>query len=1097
MNIRSFLSLLPLLALTAAGPTAAQGPAETHPDLLSMVGLTFGDGPRYSYVKWEPTDAASAGDLTYAVYRKSGPANGVAPYARISITRPQTDTRLLDALVPRAVAAGQDLAALDATLTGLFQAYVPDPAVSTSEKLAGVVLGARNNPEQQETLAFLARCQPLAAMALGLAVIDPLPAAGVFTYELREYDPAAGDDIRVLGRVTVDTAANLVLPAPGAPVEVVLPDARTAEGHLAVHLRWATPDALRLRSPMQSGFKVYRVAKAYAEDQARKWQNTPPTPETLVAAPAPEVVAVNQVPVFPDELLDAAQAADPADRETHFVTDDNRRFDEGAQPLGNGEEYYYFVTALDVLCKVRSVSPGTLVTVCDRQAPDPPGGVRVTNEVAFAGGERIQRLAVRWPTHDDDDSGISEYHVYRWNSIEEIQQFRADPSPRRIATVPHVGMQEDYLYIDDDAGAPRHPPVGANPDLSGTLFFYTVRAVDGSACGGNLSAHSAPARGILRESEGPSAPTGDTLITCYDPDLQFVSANSNPDPDAPINEWAFQLACGEVAEELFEWAEFRVIDSTASPDPVFLGRVLFAGEGAESQIARLMVQRENWPNRFECRVRTLGGVTSAWVPGTLAKPSKTNGTRFTFAWGATVAEVVEPAGGATGTTHCGLKPGSGDRNPTCVAVSPSPGSRELRIYRRVADGPLTLVYVEELEDDSTPVVWKDEAIPVGLAEGCYFAQVLDENGLPSPMTPMGPCIRWVTDSQLPVPFLLPPEAIDTGGPGMRLRWSCAPYGVERFEIWISPGEGGPLTSWPGSGLSNNLVTSGPLVHPQVPNRDFGVYQTALVAGLSATEEGTLFSFDLPVQSGVPYDIVVRAVGPGDFASGRAAGGFSNFGEFRWNQQEADGLPTVPWPARDMPPRAPATGFNERIEAVFLDTAVSGLPPWQGVGIRIGEYEYRGNDPTLVKGVFQGPTSTLPAYYLPGSIDIEGALFRRPTQGGGPPGVLWPLMLYRAQVPNTTQPGVSADTVQVSPLMEAVAFETGIITGDGSAATVVHDPFIAVQPKTAPPAEGNNYDVFLLDRQPLIRGASYLYLLVRFGPDKEIVEVLATNLVTIP
>lgn len=1099
MKIRSLIISLLLLPLAAVSPASAQGAAETNPDLLSMVGLTFGDGPHSTYVKWEPTDARSAQNLVYAVYRSNGPVGAALPFSRVAITRLQTDARTISALQPRAVAAGQDLAALDTSLTALFQAYIPDPGVSTAEKLAAVIHGSRDNPEQQNSLAFLARCQPLAAMSLGLAVIDPLPAAGEYTYELREYDAAAQQDIRVLGRVTVDTAANLVLPAPGAPVEVTLPDARSQEGHLAVHLRWATPDGLRLRSPMQAGFNVYRARKDYAEDPAREWQSATPTPDALALAIAQgtgDVVAVNRVPVFPDELLNGAQAADAADRETYFVTDDNHRFEEGVNPLNNGEQFYYFVTALDILCNDRSVSPGTLATVCDRQAPIPPGGVHITNEVAFTGADRIQRLGVRWPAHTDADSGISEYLVYRWSSIEEIQQFRSDPSPRLIATVPHVEIQETYLYLDDGAGAPQHPPAGADPDLSGTLFYYTVRAVDASACGGNVSANSPPARGILRESEGPEAPAGDTLITCYDPDLQFVSASATPDPDAPQNNWAFRLVCGAVAKDTFEWAEFRFLGSVSAPVPEFLGRVYFAGDGIESQLASLRAQREVWPHQFQCRVKTRGGVASPWVQGILAKPPKTNGDRYTIVWAATVVEVVAPAGGNIGTAHCGLKPGSGDRNPTCVTVTPTPGSRELRIYRQVEDGPLTLVHVEALADDSTPVVWKDEAIPAGFAEGSYFAQALDENGLASPMTPVGPYIQWVSDSQMPVPFLLQPEAITDGGPRMRLQWTCAPYGIERFEIWISREGRTPVPSWPTSGLSDNLVPAGLIVNPLLPNNNFGIYQTGLVGGLPATEEGTLFSFDLPVSVGEPYDIVVRAVGPGSLDSGRAAGGFSNFEKFRWNKQEADKLPTVPWPARELPPSVAATTFDNNIEALYLNTLASGPPPWKGVGIRIGAYEYRGGDPDLVKAGAHGPTSTMPAYYLPQATKVEDALFRRPTQDGGPPDVLWPLVLFRVQLPSTTRPLVSADTVQVSPFMEAVAHETGFTLG-GLPANIIHDPFVAARPMPSSPAEGNNYEVFLLDRHPLIRGASYQYLLVRFGPDNEIEEVLGTNTVTIP
>ena len=67
--------------------------------------------------------------------------------------------------------------------------------------------------------------------------------------------------------------------------------------------------------------------------------------------------------------------------------------------------------------------------------------------------------------------------------------------------------------------------------------------------------------------------------------------------------------------------------------------------------------------------------------------------------------------------------------------------------------------------------------------------------------------------------------------------------------------------------------------------------------------------------------------------------------------------------------------------------------------------------------------------------------------------------------------------------------------------VVTDPFIAVlhQSDTDLPrtSSGYDHDILLLDRQPVIRGARYKYLLVRFGPGKEIERVIVTNTVDVP
>jgi hypothetical protein len=360
------------------------------------------------------------------------------------------------------------------------------------------------------------------------------------------------------------------------------------------------------------------------------------------------------------------------------------------------------------------------------------------------------------------------------------------------------------------------------------------------------------------------------------------------------------------------------------------------------------------------------------------------------------------------------------------------------------------------------------------------------------MTPLGPCVEVTGDSELPRPALLRPEPVLGPGnqPRMRLQWSCAPYGVERFEIWIARNAGRPVQAFAGSGLSEQVSVDGPLVLTGAGNRDFGVYQTALAAGLDATEQGTLFSAELPVASNETYFIAVRAVGPGEF-NGRAAGEFSNLERFTYIAAEANPQINVPWIPRDLPTATPATDFHPDIEARYLTSLASGVPAWRGVGIRIGELEYR-DEPKVGNA---GPTSAMPAYSLPGHFDPEEYLLERLVSGDAPASRLWPLVLYRIQVPSTARPLISYDTAQVSPLMESIAHEHTNISGINT--TVIHDPFVAVVIKPLPPAQGNNYDVLLLDRNPIIKGASYAYLLVRFGPDHEIADVLLTNTVTIP
>ncbi len=1090
---RFLLSHAALLFLALGGAVRGQSDEDFFPELglLTTVGTTAaaGDG-HLAYLLWQTGDAGLLMNKVVAVYRKTGAGS----FVRVAVTKPQTDPRIIGSLQARAVALGDSMDRLERGLTVMFKEVIPAETLTLPAKISAIIQGTQNRADLREMLGFLARSHPLVSMSLGQAVADKLPSAGVFTYEIREHDAISHQDIRVLGRVTVDTAAGATLPAPGAPVEVVPAGAKIREGHLAAHLRWATPPELRERSSMHSGFNVYRVPQAVAEHASRQWHLAPPAAATLREASAEVAMKVNNSLITPERVLDDTLALDENDHDTYFVTDDNRRYRDGTAFL-DGAAFYYFVTAADILGRDGLVSKGRLITLHDRLAPLPPRDLRVTNEVVYAAGKRTQHLRLHWPPATDPDSSISAYHVYRWNSIEEMAQFRANPAARRIATVPHNPATSEYVVNDSGSGSPRHPPASGQPDVSGTLFFYTVRAVDSSSAGGNMSLHSAPARGILRDSEGPAAPTGEVMIRCHDPLVTYESIKSDPVPGLAPNMYHLQLICGTVAQRTYEWAEFRFGDGQAGATTP-LGRVQFGRDGLESQTADLFASVPTWPSSIWCRAATREGKVSPWVRAAVTTPPKTSDVHFNVLFAAALTSHDAVAGGPCGTTHISRIPGSRVRRPVIIGATPTAGAAELRVYRRVDDGPLTLMSVQELADGATPVVVQDDAVPAGSAQVCYYLQLVDVDGHPSPMVPAGPCVRTINDEELPVPRLLrpEPEAGPAGAPRMRLRWACAPHGVERFELWIARRNAAPQGGFPGSGLTNDLATEHPLRLPRRASLDFGVYQTVLASQAQTEDNGAVFTALLPVTASDRYVIGIRAVGPGTFAGGRAAGDHSNFGDFQWNPAEAGGGINVPWSARPLPPTRAAAAFNPNIQAVFLHNLGSGTGPWKGVGIRVGEYEYRGSNASVLKAGNPGVTSTMPAYYLAGQRDPKLLLYRETTPDDTASRLLWPLVLYRVQVGSNNAP-LSGDTTQASPLMENIAHEFATHLGDPM--TIIHDPFIAVTPRAGPPPSGSTHDIYLLDRNPVIKGAYYKYLLVRMGADSEPEEVLATLPVNIP
>ncbi len=792
MKTTAFLLTLALLAAPLLRAQNDDDAIFAELGLLTTVGTTKAvNAEHWAWLLWQTDDAALLQNKTLAVYRKSG-----GNFARVSVTTAQPDARVIRALEPRAQMLGQDLVELDHGITTLFQSVIPAGTVTLAEKLSAAVRGTQNDAEKRASLAFLARSNPLVAMALGHGHADRLPAAGIYTYELREYDAAGNRDLRVLGRVTVNTAAGAALTAPGKPVEVTRDAVHRKEEHLAAHLRWATPDALRDRSTLLAGFHLYRVDRDYTEHASRQWHLTQPSVAALLAAPAGEVTRVNEPVITPEKSLNSDQANDANEHDTFFIVDDNRRFEAGQEPFRDGKAYYYFVTSVDILGRDSAVSAGTLVTLHDRLAPLPPKDVRVTNEVTFAANKRAQHLRVRWPHATDASSSIVEYHIFRWTSLEEIAQFRANPNARRIGIVPHHNATTEFIFDDTGAGAPRLPPANGQPNVSGSLFFYTVKAVDASSGGSNVSAHSAPARGILRQAEGPGSPSGELVIRTHTPQLVYTSFGTDLEENLPENMLHLQLICGATTQRSYEWAEFRIGNNPGEQ----LGRVYFGRDGVESQAATLYLSRNEWPGTLYCRAATRGGKISNWVPAGITPPTKSEDVRFVVLWTASILSQNIPAGGPGGSTHFSVDPVSSARVPVVIGATPGAGSRELRLYRRVDDGPLTLLSTQVLGNDNDPITQEDLAVPAGAARVCYYAQGVDKDGVPSRLVFLG-CIQVINDAELPVPRLLRPEPEEgpAGAPRMRLRWACAPHGVERFELWIARRANSPHTTFAGSG----------------------------------------------------------------------------------------------------------------------------------------------------------------------------------------------------------------------------------------------------------------------------------------------------------
>jgi hypothetical protein len=1086
--IAMFRSLL--LSLVLAASASAQTGLDNS---LIFAGTTSTSGGQtHSWLIWQPTDPLFVSTHAVALYRKNGGVASPAAYARVSVVEPTADTRLIESMLPTAQALGQNMADLETLLTDMLGDAAPAAGVTVAQRLSALVAAAHGNAENMRRLILLGRQHVAVAMALGIAVADPIPAGALRTYELRDFDRANDSDIAVLGRVTVDAGSVLVLPAPGRPFEI---EDSSSKGNLNVSLRWGTPNALRDLTPLHYGYDMYRVPLAVAT--SRGWLATPPaTTAQLVAEP--QTSKVNRLAVLPPRMLTFVEANNAADTETVFLVDDKDRFQTGVT-FTDGDAFAYFVVARDLLGRGGVPSEGRSVTVKDRMPPNPPVKVKVRSVAHYNGTVRDQRFLVEWqPPELPAGETISGWAVYRWRTPHEMttKGLILDPVFHRpdknlIAILPVA----QTTFTDDGSVAPPpwaeidEPPPSVPDDTSKT-YFYTIRAIDGSLSQ-NLSGHSTPAWGVLRDRAGPDGVSGDLKVTLRTPTLTFDSFTQVPLQGLTNDQGHIVLSCAATPADGWEYAEFAMGYQTPQP----LGRASFKKTGAQAVAAlRRTLPTYAGDTQFLCRVGTKNGRVSSWVPSTSNSPVPQENKYLLVLWNAAIIQ-TSTGGGTADWVHDAVDPVTGTMTDVSGTFTPSTGAREYKVYRRVDGGPQTLVASGEIPLTATTVTWTDPNPVASNCTVCYYLQLFDEHGNAGPLVQQGECLDYGDASYLPTPILEPLTATAALPPRLRATWFCNIAGVQRFEVWVGRKSGNTPTST-ASGLSNDLVSTHPNNLTDVEGTegiDFSVFETGLARHLNASGSPE-FSFTLPMSLSDTYTVMVRAVGEGKFGA-RQSGAFSNVQTFSYAGHKSVISPVVPWPDRPLPPK---TSFHSGVSAVHLN--LSKLSPWKGNAVRIGEYE------DFAQGTNVGGSDNDPQghklYFMPGLKDLENYLYRNDSVAQAEPletipGVILPVAMYRVQVPSAYYPNVPGDLVQVTPLMEKIAQ----YDQPGPGSTVVTDPFIALLDSgdtTLPRIiSGSDQDIFLLDRQPVLKQARYKYLLVRFGPDKEIERVIVTNEIDVP
>jgi hypothetical protein len=1057
---------LGLAGVFAPLPVAAQA-AEP---MIYTVGLTReSGGQHWAYLHWRSTAFDLFTPRTWSVWRKDGHPQSPGNYTLEAVVQVQSSPAALGALLDRArLHLGEDTSATRTALTELFDDLIPDGTLTDAEVASAVIQGVAANPEFLDSLQFAMRTFPSMAMALGTAHALPIPSSGPVTFEIRYRASPTAPDEGVVGRVTVDAAAPLVLPAPG-PLTLAPPEpGRPATSDLAIPLRWATPDPLRRLALAQHGFNLWRVQRAFAENLG--WHTTPPPAEHLVAlvdTPNGPVGRVNQAPILPRRTLNAAEAAS-ADHTIVFATDHESRFPgypHTHTPPQNGDQYYYFLTARDLLGRDGAVSMGLLGTFCSKLPPRVPIILAVDNDYVFDPGPK-HHLRVRWAANPpEQDKRTTAYALYRWASTAQMNQLGGDPMANLVAIIPHTSGPAEFSYLDVGPGSPTAPA-----DLTKT-FWYTLRAIDDSGeagdCGappfnGNLSGHSPPVPGVLRDRVGPLAPGGGIRMRCAEPMVE-IQRELPPDyePAAPI------------ASNLIN---VDILIERLNLDPNLAWVEVSWGVGAaELLIGRFEFQPEQTRivHRLTFPANTQGG--QIWVRATAATLGDSVAVSdqlffnlpapgpFVDVAVAIIAGVaytqgmVDPFSGRRPCdAHVTIPPEAGgtDDDGLEIVIFPAPDMRQYKLYFRIDDGPLTLLREASGQfDPATPITELWLSTPLYAGEACFFVQGFDRHGNPSPLEPLG-CISLNFKFPPPAPRLAP---IIPGGtaenPTARIQWFSPRWGISRFQVWI---RGLPTTlppNWPDTLGSPGIALIG--------GKSYRTYLTPDVA--AGFGNGSLFEVEIPLPADASFEVRVRG-----FTVSGGNTQLSNLEEFEWTAPEDYHAPDVPWPRRPMPFTQPAAQFNPRI--------IAKAHPEGGGMVRIGE---------LIDDIIHFPEQD--KFLVVRAGDPTPGIYVR--TGAGEIRSLFPFVLYRTMVESPAFPQVSGDVYQVSPLMEDIAWRPET---DGAA---IYDPFIYLErPLNGQvPTPTNPVFMYLVDTQPAISRAIYRYFLVLLHPETgEIEEILATN-----
>lgn len=1138
MKIHLLVTLL-LSTLFGLVRIAAQG----SDALLTSVGTTVQtDGQFHAYLLWQPGDSSATLGKRFAIYQKTGLPDSPDAFTRVGMQTLQSSPNTIRALLTAGSTIDRAAALAPTRIDALYQqillnpgaapATPPDPSLDAAGKLSYLIQSAVTDSRTLSRLFFLGRAHPGVMMALGHAFATPVK-PGVHTFEIREID-LSDHDLRVLGRITLDTANPVELVSPSAPVRVfhpVQPNSQhtvNPKDHLNARLRWGVNDTLRSQMPHSFGFDLFRVSKKTAEKLG--WHATPPTPDEMISAlagflpsdPNPAISLANELPILSEELLTPAEAADPANTDSIAFADDGIWYLDSTQskkvrrPYSDGEAFYYFVAARSITGAPGKLSSGSLVVMCDRMPPMPPTIQSVTSQFvrpanpadwATQGGSQYLQIKFRQLPAAPLAESATGYYLYRWNSAQEYLNHLGNPLVGRINATPITPLAGTYrTFNDNGAGA---PTLLTHADRT---VFYTVRAIGRSACGDEvLSGHSSPVGGVLRDFKAPSGPSGDFIICRHVPKADYVKREVQ-DPvknGLPEGYIGVGIDLHRTSDQITS-AHVEVATRGATGDwNVIHSKSHRFQESATIRVNLPVPEPSDESRALRIRVKAASSNGAVSTPAEVQPRDQKAQAYAVHLFTLSTELRCNPVSTEPGDrpTHEGFDP-LGIVTPIqgSLNLPPAANAHEWRVYRRVNGGDASLIAKGEGSSLPPSIVWTDPALPS--ANGttiCYFGQVLDQNANPSPLVPLG--CTTISNPDLPTPMLAEPrmQNLDSADPtraNLRLEWFCNPTGVDRFEILAAREGGGD----PGITGLNDKISSTPLsgISTDTADLEFHRYQSPRVG--SGFSQGPSFGISLQIPTDANIFFAIRACGPGG-PDERTCGSVSNVVHARWQSPPTGPQPVIPWPARPLPG---AFDMRQNIAAYIPGEG----PLWAAAtpnDFNVASVVLIGLANVPVVSSSQNDRGTT----LQTRQDPAGFLFkiRENRDDATTLGNLMPFMLFRYQEPSALFPSAKPNLVQCTPLIDRISWN-----GDAEKGTcTIRDPFIAVlplmaqlplpvsgdwttsvSPVTASPTtfaplppylQGATAMMLLNDPLPVTTGAKYRHILTQFDASGEIKRVI--------